>query len=259
MNPSPDATFHQVVPNITDPALLPDMTIGRKHVEEICDIDAGSTSFFQRHRFTIIIALVVVVIAIVILYMYMSKKGRSDVPKKGPVELPAENAPPPAIDLVEINRLREMRRVQRAAAQVAPARQQAQEAPARQQAQVAPPAVAPPAVAPPAVAPPAAAQVAAQVAAQLAPPAGVRVPPSGVRVPPSGVRAPAAAVVQAPAAAHVQERESAQPQAQSAHLSSASDDESRPASPRINQYVVGNPIPMEDMDDLISELTDIDA
>ena len=249
MNPSPDATFHQVVPNITDPALLPDMTIGRKHVEEICDIDAGSTSFFQRHRFTIIIALVVVVIAIVILYMYMSKKGRSDVPKKGPVELPAENAPPPAIDLVEINRLREMRRVQRAAAQVAPARQQAQEAPARQQAQVAPPAVAPPA----------AAQVAAQVAAQLAPPAGVRVPPSGVRVPPSGVRAPAAAVVQAPAAAHVQERESAQPQAQSAHLSSASDDESRPASPRINQYVVGNPIPMEDMDDLISELTDIDA
>lgn len=108
-------TWHPVTPQITDPDLAPPaQEPGR--VAELEAPPAPSRSFFQEHKFALIVSAIIVVIVIVVVYVYITRRGDK---KKKAAEGGAPTGPPPGpsaedVNLEELARLREERRAARA-------------------------------------------------------------------------------------------------------------------------------------------------
>ena len=95
---------HPVLPQITDPALVP------RSEPEILSGDPVTIKdhegFFQRNKFYLVVSLVVLIIAIVVIYVFLSRSSPS--PKKGKTADGLHN-----INVEEINRVRTIRQLQR--------------------------------------------------------------------------------------------------------------------------------------------------
>jgi cytoskeletal protein RodZ len=105
-----DQQWHPVMPQITDPDLaMPAVTATAAAPSKPAPVTQTTVvekqSFFQVHKFAIIITVIIVLIALVILYMWFTRKTE---PTKATTSAPA--APPPDINLEELNRLRALRR-----------------------------------------------------------------------------------------------------------------------------------------------------
>lgn len=105
-----DQQWHPVMPQITDPDLaMPAVTATAAAAPMPAPVTQTAAvqkqSFFQAHKFAIIITIIIVLIALVILYMWFTRKTE---PTKATTSAPA--APPPDINLEELNRLRALRR-----------------------------------------------------------------------------------------------------------------------------------------------------
>jgi type IV secretory pathway VirB10-like protein len=99
------ASHHPVLPNITDPSMVP---IIADDIEQLHKSEQENLSFFQNHKFAIIVAVVIIVVLAVVLYMYMT---RDDTPtEKKPQTIDSENKA--LNDIVALRNMRKLKRVQ---------------------------------------------------------------------------------------------------------------------------------------------------
>ena len=117
------AEWQPVLPQITDPDLAPVAQHSSGHAngqpDGHSDNDPGfdpKTSFFKKHKFTIIIAVIVLIIVVVVVYVYITRRNKKSAEHMEAVPgAPIAGSSTPAnINKEEVEKLREMRRAQRA-------------------------------------------------------------------------------------------------------------------------------------------------
>lgn len=117
------AEWQPVLPQITDPDLAPvaQHSSGQANGQPDghSDNDPGfdpKTSFFKKHKFTIIIAVIVLIIVVVVVYVYITRRNKKSAEHMEAIPgAPIAGSSTPAnINKEEVEKLREMRRAQRA-------------------------------------------------------------------------------------------------------------------------------------------------
>ena len=99
------ASHHPVLPNITDPSLAP---IIADDIEQLHKSEQENLSFFQNHKFGIIVAVVIIVVLAVVLYMYMTRDTTPTEKKPQTID----NEDKTLNDIVALRNMRKLKRVQ---------------------------------------------------------------------------------------------------------------------------------------------------